>query len=82
MSWKLLSFVSRSEQRRSIIMSLVIPKTPSKIAKETKLAIAHVSRSLREFEDKGIVECKTPKEKVGRIYVLTKDGKDILKKIK
>ena len=75
---KLLSFILRSKQRVAIIKALHKATTPSHIANETKLSKAHVSRTLREFENKGVAECKTPKEKVGRIYELTSKGKKIL----
>jgi len=56
-------------------------KTPTQIAEETKLAISHVSRTLSEFKDKGIVECLTPDEKIGKLYALTKKGSKVLKSL-
>jgi predicted transcriptional regulator len=82
MNWKLYSFVVRSEQRRKIILSLEKPKTPTQIAQEIKASVSHVSRALSQFAEKEIVECLTPKEKVGRVYTLTKAGKEILKHLK
>ena len=82
MNWKLLSFVLRSKQRKAIIISLVTPKTPTNIASEIKVSVSHVSRTLREFQEKRIVKCITPKEKVGRIYVLTKEGRKVLEMLR
>jgi len=31
--------------------------------------------------DKGLVECKTPDAKIGRIYELTKDGEEMRKRL-
>ena len=76
-----MSFILRSKQRTKIIKRLSLQKTPTQIADETKLAISHISRTLKEFKNKGIVECLTPKEKIGRIYQLTKKGKQVLKKL-
>lgn len=78
--WKLLSFIMRSKQRQQILLALKEPNTPTQIANETKLAISHVSRTLKEFCKKSLVECMTPKEKIGKIYKLTKKGKEILNK--
>jgi predicted transcriptional regulator len=82
MNWKLYSFVVRSKRRVQIIKSLEIPKTPTQIAKDVKSSVSHISRTLKQFEEKGIIECLTPKEKVGRIYKLTKEGKKIAERIK
>jgi predicted transcriptional regulator len=82
MNWKLLSFVLRSERRKSIILCLEKPKTPTEIAKEIKISVSHVSRTLKEFSSRNLVECVTPKEKVGRIYRLTEEGKQILRHLK
>jgi len=82
MNWKLYSFVIRSEKRKKILLSLKTPKTPTQIGSEVEASISHVSRTLKQFVDKGIIGCLTPKEKVGRIYSLTKEGKDILQKLK
>ena len=81
MDWELYSFVVRSERRKSIILSLEKPKTPTEIAKEIKASTPHVSRSLKEFVEKGLVRCLTPKAKVGRVYELTEKGKEIREEV-
>jgi len=78
---KLMSFVLKSKQRLIILRYLSNPKTPTQISDETKLAVSHISRTLKEFNKKGVAECLTPKEKTGRIYQLTKKGKQVLDKI-
>lgn len=82
MKIKLLSYVLKSRQRGNIILSLEKPKTPTQLAHDTKLSVAHVSRTLKEFSIKGIAKCLTPNEKTGRIYQLTDSGKEILKTLK
>lgn len=82
MNWKLLSYVSRSKQRKEIILVLEKPKTPTHIAYDTKLSVAHVSRTLKEFSAKELVRCLTPNEKIGRLYQLTDKGKEILRSLK
>jgi len=79
--WDLVSFVARSTQRRKILPLLKNPITPSEIAKETNLYLTHVSRALGEFQDKGLVECLTPKARVGKYYRITKLGQRILKEV-
>ena len=77
--WKLLSFVLRSKQRQQILAVLKQPRTPTQIASKTKLATSHVSRALKEFMGKGLVECMTPNERAGKIYRRTKKGNEIAK---
>ena len=79
--WGLVSFVARSEQRRKILPLLKNPVTPSEISKETNLYLTHVSRALREFQDKGLIKCLTPKARVGKLYRITKLGGRILKEV-
>ena len=79
MDWDLISFIKRSEQRQAILKVLENPKTPKEISKQTKLAPSHISRTLKEFMNKDIVKCLTPKQKIGRIYKLTEKGEKLLK---
>lgn len=58
------------------------PKTPTILAKNTDLNLANVSRTLTELGKRGLVICLTPKKRVGRIYSLTKTGKDVLAKVR
>lgn len=82
MDWRLYSFIIRSKQRQNILLSLETPKTPTQIGSKVNVSVSHVSRTLKDFTENRIAKCVTPKEKIGRIYILTEKGKDILKKIK
>lgn len=82
MSWDEVSFVIASRTRRSIAIKLDTPRTPTFLAKDLSIHLANVSRALTELEEKNIISCLTPKQKVGKIYSLTKKGKDILVKMK
>ncbi|NCN39424.1 MAG: transcriptional regulator [Candidatus Aenigmarchaeota archaeon CG_4_10_14_0_8_um_filter_37_24] len=82
MNWKLYSFVIRSKKRKDILLSLEKVRTPTEIGNKVKTSVSHVSRTLSDFQDKGIVECVTPEQKVGRVYRLTKNGKEILDYLK
>lgn len=64
-----------SKHRSSIALSLSRGlKTPSQIASETGIRLSHVSKTLSELQDLGIIQCETPMMKKGRIYTLTKEG--------
>ena len=82
MNWKLYSFVIRSKKRKDILLSLEKARTPTEIGDKVKTSVSHVSRTLSDFQEKKIVECVTPKQKVGRIYRLTKEGQELLDYLK
>jgi len=82
MSWNDVSYVIASKTRKSITLRLENPRTPTFLAKDLDLNIANVSRAVTELENKGIVVCLTPKQKVGKIYSLTKRGKEVVLRIK
>lgn len=83
---KLVSWILRGSQRRVIFKLLEGNKIPAQIYAEAikinpKITRNSVSDVLREFKKKGLVKCINPAEKKGRIYQLTKKGKEIRKKI-
>ncbi len=82
MSWKDVSYVIASKTRKSIVMKLETPRTPTFLAKDLDVNLANISRALTELEKKGTVVCLTPNQKVGKIYSLTKKGKDVIAKMK
>jgi DNA-binding MarR family transcriptional regulator len=82
MSWDDAGFVVASRNRRSVLLKLEVPRTPTVIAKSLNLNIANVSRTLSELEEKGLAKCLNPEKKVGRIYSLTSKGKKVAEKIR
>ncbi len=55
--------------------------TPNTIAEKTGLHTSHVSLTLSQLTEKNLVVCLTPKLKKGRLYDLTKSGRNVLKHI-
>jgi predicted transcriptional regulator len=82
MSWEEQSFVIRSKVRKSILLELQTPKTPTILANELHTSIANISRGLRELSSKGLVVCMTPKARVGKIYASTEKGKKVSSKLR
>ena len=58
------------------------PSTPSIVSENTALHPSHVSLTLFELVEKKLVVCLTPEQKVGKIYSLTKKGRDIVGQMK
>ena len=79
MNWEHYGFVIKGMCRKRVVLALDIERTPSQIAKITKINNSHVSRALAELLKKKLVKCLTPKNITGRVYSLTKEGKEIRK---
>ena len=83
---ELLAWVLRGSQRREIIKVMDKPKIPAQIYKEaiklnSKITRNSTSDVLKTFVKKKLARCINPKEVKGRIYELTKKGKDLRKKV-
>ena len=78
MSWENVSFVVSSKTRKTVLMKLETAKTPTILARELNTSIPNISRALRELQSKGLIECVTPKARVGKIFMVTQEGKTVL----
>lgn len=72
---ELAGFIIRSNYRKKVFLMIENPIRPSEIAKRLNIRLTHITRELREMKKRKIVECINPKERIGRLYQLTKDGK-------
>jgi len=75
------SFVVSGKFRKKVFVELKRKRTPSQIAKDAKVSTTQVSRTLKQLEKKGLVECLTPNSKMGKIYTLSNKGKELLAEI-
>jgi len=75
------SWVIRGKQRRDIIKFIRDTDTPTQISNKSRYSLNNTSRVLNEFVKKGIACCLNPKQKTGRLYVLTPKGKTIKNKM-
>lgn len=82
MSWNDISYVVASKTRKSVVIKLGTPRTPTFLSKELNVNLPNISRSLSELEDRKIIVCLTPDQRTGKIYSLTKNGSKILETIK
>lgn len=82
MSWDDAGFVVASKNRRSVLMKLDVPRTPTVLAKSLDLNVANVSRTLAALEEWGLVKCLNPDRKIGRVYSLTPKGQRVAEKIR
>lgn len=80
-NWEVLGFVISSSYRKRVLEKLGIPKMPSALSKELSINKTHISRTLKELQDKKLVKCLNPTINKGKIYLITGEGKNILEEI-
>lgn len=77
--WDDVSYVISSRYRIATLRRLADgPATPSRIADDTSLSVAHVSRALQELRDHTLVELLVSEDrKKGRVYGITDRGNQV-----
>ncbi len=76
--YDLVSFVGRGRTRRLVLKALNKPNSPTDLAKQLNLDRSTISRVMIELAEKGLVECLTPDERMGRYYRITDKGKKVI----
>ncbi len=81
--WELIGKLKSSEWRLKVLKILEKEmKQPSELSKEANISSSHISEVIKNLEELKLIECKNPNLRKGKIYSITKLGKDILKEIK
>lgn len=77
--WDAISYCISSQYRVVAFERLAEgPATPSQIAIDADVNIAHISRALQELKDRGLVTLLvSEKRKKGRVYGLTEAGQEM-----
>lgn len=77
-----LKFVRRSKYRQKVMKSLEkYPKMPSELARDAEIANNHISNTLKQLTEHGLVECLNPEVRKGRLYRLTDRGEKVVGKL-
>ncbi len=80
--WHAYGLVVGSEYRRKVVISLGTgPKTPTQISEVIEVHRNHVSATLKELSEAGIVICLTPDLRKGKVFQLTERGRQIFEKL-
>ena len=84
MDWDLYAWLKRGNRRKEVLKLLVnaqSPMTTNEIKAKLKVALSQASFTVKELSGKKLVECLNPKDKIGRLYKITNEGKVILNEI-
>ena len=81
--WDEVSYVISSRYRVATLKRLQIgPATPSLIATDTDLTIAHISRALQELQEEELVTLLVSEDRrKGRVYGTTEEGETVIETI-
>lgn len=79
--WKLTGLVQSSAYRKKVLKTLKETKTPTQLEKELDIKISHISRTLKELREMKLIKCHAPDLRKGKLYQITKLGKEVLDKI-
>lgn len=78
--WELIGRVKSSEWRFKVLKILNSNmKIPSELSKEADISSSHISEVIKDLKEMKLIECKNPSLRKGKIYSITKLGKEILK---
>lgn len=81
MDWQKYAWVKRGNRRQStleLFNEKTTPLTINDVHEKTKIALSQASATIAELEQKGLIECLNAQDKIGKLYRLTKEGKEII----
>lgn len=81
MNWEIIGIIRYSKRLYAILKTLTEPLSPTEISKLTNKQLTNVSNGLKRLEEMGLVENMTPRTRKGKIYQITRKGKEILKHV-
>jgi len=85
MDWKLFAWLKRGKRRQSVLELLSKsdkPLSANEIKVKLKIAISQASFTLKELMDKKLISSVNPEDNIGKLYIITENGKRILEEFK
>ena len=83
--WKIYSWLKRGSRRIKILKYLyntTEPASATQIKKIQKIDITQSAFTLNELWTAKLANCLNPKDHHGKLFIITKKGKDMIKKLK
>lgn len=78
----LITFIQRAKNRKTILLLLANgERTQAQLHHESQMYRTHVRRTLLELQEKKLVKCPNPKDRIYKLYCLTKLGEDVLDQV-
>lgn len=84
LDWAAYSWLKRGSRRAKVLKLLSRasdPLTATEVKKAQKVDITQAAFTLAELRGKGLVRCLNPKDHHGKLFVITKKGKVMVKRL-
>jgi hypothetical protein len=84
MDWQKYAWVKRGSRRQKTLELLnraSNPQTINDVHQKSKIAISQASATTAELETAGLIKCLNARDKIGKLYVITEEGREIITKI-
>jgi len=81
MDWEKCAWIRRGKRRLGtlrIFNTVSIPLTIRDVQIRSKIAISQASATVAELEEAGLIECLNPNDKIGKLYVISDEGKSLM----
>ncbi|MBI2129285.1 hypothetical protein HYU07_03525 [Candidatus Woesearchaeota archaeon] len=81
MDWNKFAWLNRGGRRKKILSLLQNsnrPLTIKEIKNNAQIAISQASVTISELYQQGLISCKNPNDKIGKLYEINKMGKELL----
>jgi DNA-binding transcriptional regulator GbsR (MarR family) len=83
--WRLYAWIKRGNRRKEVLRLISKsnqPLTAKDIKIQLKISLSQVSFILKELQDKGIILCLNPEDKIGRLYKIKDEYKKMIGEMK
>ena len=85
MDWKIFAWLRRGKRRLAVLKIFGDsngPLTTNDVKTKSKIAISQASATIKELTGKELIECLNSEDKIGKLYRITKLGKECLDNIR
>jgi DNA-binding MarR family transcriptional regulator len=84
MDWQKYAWVKRGSRRQKTLELFNKTSNPlsiNDVHEKSKIAIAQASVTIAELETAGLIKCLNTQDKIGKLYIITEEGKEIIAKM-
>jgi predicted transcriptional regulator len=81
MDWQLFAWLKRGSRRKDVLILLSnsnSPLTANEIKNQLKISLSQSSFTLKELNQKGLIVCLNPLDKIGKVYKISDYGVELL----
>lgn len=85
MEWGIIAWLKRGSRRKSVlefVFKYNHPVSANDVKKELKIAMSQASITLKELKEKNLIDCLNTQDKIGKLYRITKKGREYLENVK